>query len=341
MIMLDAPYITFGSLTKKTDSSGSISAKVWRRAAIAKELGLTEDQLVELAILVGNDFSAPFKRSLYTDVGGDLDESYYASVTDNIVERSLHFILQKNVNYKLTSNNQELQEIIDFSRAFYNLTDISIYPTDPDVHDGDDGDNYNYIGINRAEKSTIRIFCEAYIKYGEIGVDVIDDEMSLKNYVDNGDDADGTNVNDMQDEGKRETIVSYLALQYLWNSQSNVQSNSKSYLTRERMVALRMMGKELYKKFLFTQNRRNYFTDSRNIGLNTIEEINGVSNGGRNSFDITSCLKIRSGQQRWDDVLATNEYQLVCKEIVRALRCEEEEGDAPSSKFILKSFEVQ
>lgn len=314
MIMQDAPYIAFGSLTRKHDTIDGISTKVWRRAAIAKQLGLTEDQLVELAILVGNDLSSPFKRSLFIDVPDDMDETMYASKDNNIVQRSLKFILQRDLDYKLTSNNKELQQIIQFSRAFYNLTDISIYPEDPEI----DCDSSDYIGINSYKKNGIRIFCDAYKR---VGNDTLTTNLNLVYYYD-----DKNSV--ISDVSEREVPVPYLALQYLWSSQSD-KSNSMTYLNKERLVALHKMGQELFRKFLITRMKKNYFTSS---------------GGGEDTFDIVNCLKSRSGQESWEDVLVTNEYQLVCKEIVRVLQSDQDdykkEDDKSSSTFRMESYEV-
>ena len=62
--MRNCPYIEFESLKLSGNGSkyGPMSATVWRREKLSASLGMTEDQLVEWTILIGNDYT----KSLYT-----------------------------------------------------------------------------------------------------------------------------------------------------------------------------------------------------------------------------------------------------------------------------------
>jgi hypothetical protein len=115
--MEDCPTIKF------RDIKGSVSrlrAFVWRRSVIASQLRMTESQLIEAALLLGNDFTSPFPLSEYTDVPA-------MSLTR---EQVIEFIKSRPTNFQLSSMNPQVQLVLEYSRDFYRLADLSHYPFD-------------------------------------------------------------------------------------------------------------------------------------------------------------------------------------------------------------------
>eukprot|EP01041_Mallomonas_annulata_P016660 gene16660-34677_t len=133
LLMKDCPYVTFGSLSKPMGYSDGCMARVWRRSELAGDLGLSESQFVELALLIGNDFTGVFPRSqlqLHIETSSCShfpgDEDYSKDAIDAMVE----YIQSLPDDYQLTSSNTSLQTALEYSRALYELGDILNYPED-------------------------------------------------------------------------------------------------------------------------------------------------------------------------------------------------------------------
>jgi hypothetical protein len=117
--MEDCPTIKFRGI------KGSVSrlrAFVWRRSVIASQLRMTESQLIEAALLLGNDFTSPFPLSEYTDVPA-------MSLTR---EQVIEFIKSRPTNFQLSSMSPQVQLVLEYSRDFYRSADLSHYPFDVD-----------------------------------------------------------------------------------------------------------------------------------------------------------------------------------------------------------------
>jgi hypothetical protein len=125
--MKDLSYISFGAFQVE---DGQVMATVWRRAAIAQSLSISENQLVELAILIGNDFTSSY--TLFDYVNPCLK---MVAPDGRHIEDLLGLIAAQDMDFKLESSNHMLQQAIQFSRDFYNLVDLSSYGFDDDDDD--------------------------------------------------------------------------------------------------------------------------------------------------------------------------------------------------------------
>jgi hypothetical protein len=122
LVMKDCPYIEFGQISRKNESSPP-SALVYRRAQTSSWLNLAESQLVELAISTGNDYTELFPRSDYREGLGTMKLDGEGSHT--VIERISVVLRDLSGNYRVSSSNRELDMAIRYSRLFYNLFDVS------------------------------------------------------------------------------------------------------------------------------------------------------------------------------------------------------------------------
>lgn len=131
--MKDIHYIQFEELyssrsSQVTSSDSETSPiKVYTRKSIAACLGLSESQLIEFAILAGNDFTSSFMKEEFRWVDQSGPALPPVKWTHN---EMLEFIRATDPTFKLESRNSSLQLAIDFSRDFYELQDLSGYPID-------------------------------------------------------------------------------------------------------------------------------------------------------------------------------------------------------------------
>jgi hypothetical protein len=123
------PYIEFGSLIiDKEDISSLPRAVVWRRDMIACGLELTEEQVIEWAILVGNDYTNHYPRDLYLLNGQPLlglPTGYSQQEMSRIRD-----VIKAAEPAILSSNDPQLQLAIEFSRDLYELRSLEKYPVD-------------------------------------------------------------------------------------------------------------------------------------------------------------------------------------------------------------------
>lgn len=134
LLMRDVPYIRLSTSfdqpqrTLTDEARSHIVGRVWRRAHVAGALDLTEKQLVEFAIAIGNDFTAPFSRSLFPNLAlGDESQGQ----DPGSLEILRRYIISQGTSFFLYSLTPELNLAIDFSRALYELQDLSKFPLDP------------------------------------------------------------------------------------------------------------------------------------------------------------------------------------------------------------------
>ena len=130
LVFKGCPYIPFNQLHLENNSLTAF--KIWRRHSTAISLGLSEAQFIELAILLGNDYTGSYSRALFRQlplVGSNrlvLNQcyklDYYMSIASHLAACDL--------NWQSSSDNIMLQEAIQFSRKLYDLHDLSEYPYD-------------------------------------------------------------------------------------------------------------------------------------------------------------------------------------------------------------------
>lgn len=139
VIFRDAPYVSFSTLTftKSHDGTFEAKARVLSRTRVAKLLHVSEKELVDLAVFLGNDFTAPYLRSKrarekafgipvvcdYIDDDDDDDEFYDDEFYESSFAEKLFVSFCKNSSESLEvkNNNKALDAAVKYSREFYNL----------------------------------------------------------------------------------------------------------------------------------------------------------------------------------------------------------------------------
>eukprot|EP01044_Picomonas_judraskeda_P002805 COSAG03_NODE_213_length_10549_cov_7.843349_2_plen_1370_part_00 len=142
-------YVCFGDLTfSASDGSAgpqcsphprTARAVVWTRAILSEMTGLNERQLIEFAILLGNDYTAPFSKDLYGDEVAALGNDEFDP--DVILE----FVAEAAPELRLSSNFANVQRAIDFSRALYECEDLSAFPADAEESSEEEDEDYEII----------------------------------------------------------------------------------------------------------------------------------------------------------------------------------------------------
>jgi hypothetical protein len=125
--MADCLYIPFGSI--KESKKSNLECVVWTRENLAGMLGMTEEQFVELCILIGNDYTMHFERTLFNQYSQFVTERRYSDLDVNSsgLLVPIDFILSQKPDFLLSSPNSMLTKAIMYSRAVYNLLDLDEY----------------------------------------------------------------------------------------------------------------------------------------------------------------------------------------------------------------------
>jgi hypothetical protein len=99
-----------------------LSGVVLRRHVLADSLDLPDEAaIVELAILMGNDYINPADAPL-----NDVEELFAANKRRRPPYSDLiHFLNQKGRGFRVTSISEDTEEVLSFIRVLYNLEDLS------------------------------------------------------------------------------------------------------------------------------------------------------------------------------------------------------------------------
>jgi hypothetical protein len=128
----DVAYIPLSTLNA-APSHSTVTACVIRRASIAKSLGIHDELMVELAILMGNDYVVSGMQKSFEN--GPETNDYQDT------EALLSFLRRQGKGYRVYCKknvSSNVQEILDFVRKQYNLQDLSDYPLELDTIERDD-----------------------------------------------------------------------------------------------------------------------------------------------------------------------------------------------------------
>lgn len=157
LLMQDCPYIPFGKL-KVMEETTRLCSEVWHRDILASALGMTECQLLEFSIILGNDYTKHFDRIHFglEDISG----------TRVDVERCREKIMsafENNSEFQLHSDVKDIQDAIEFSRALYNLEDISPQIDFCEVDEGaDDIKVHGVMSLSENERKFFTTYFESF-----------------------------------------------------------------------------------------------------------------------------------------------------------------------------------
>jgi superfamily II DNA/RNA helicase len=112
------PYMTLDASTSR------VTACVLRRSDLAERIGLSDAHMVELAILCGNDYLVdPSKAKL----------DFYAERMQDRID----YLALKEAVYKVTSSKEDIENVMSFVRASYNLEDLDRFFQNGNAKNGD------------------------------------------------------------------------------------------------------------------------------------------------------------------------------------------------------------
>ena len=117
LVMKGSSYIPFGTI--KADVKSLCTAVVWCRKKLAKGLKMTEEQFLEWCIMIGNDYTKHYEKSLFN--------GYITNGHPTSLEGLRKFIISKGNDFQLSSENADLDAAIRYSRATYNLCDLTSF----------------------------------------------------------------------------------------------------------------------------------------------------------------------------------------------------------------------
>jgi hypothetical protein len=115
-------YIRFDQL----QLGGSVAlAIVWTRAALAEMTGLSQSQLVEWAILIGNDYTGHFAPRVF----GEGAAAALNAERCNLVEAAREYLIATEC-VQLQSEVEPVRRAMQLSRALYACEDLAAFPPD-------------------------------------------------------------------------------------------------------------------------------------------------------------------------------------------------------------------
>ena len=137
--MRDCPYIHFSTLRFEGQfQTENIFATVWRRDRLAINLGLSEHQLVEWFIFIGNDY-ANHHRDQSPNMNHEgqavskknisflLDQNSDKERNECPLQTKLEFIRLQHPSFRVSSAFDASENAIQYSRALYDLLDLTSY----------------------------------------------------------------------------------------------------------------------------------------------------------------------------------------------------------------------
>ena len=117
----DCNYVPITTLEVHSSSHGVVTACVLRRDAIAQSLNMPKSDdgeiLIELAILMGNDYIDPYTAKLDNDWPERHAQPKHYHVTDEL----LQFLRDQGPGYRVTSSDPDTIEALRFVRMVYSL----------------------------------------------------------------------------------------------------------------------------------------------------------------------------------------------------------------------------
>lgn len=133
LVYSNIAYIEFSHF----DFFNGIAEKVWRRSETAAAFDMTENQFREWCILIGNDYTSHFSRSLYCDLDIEMMEeerhNHRESATEvnrmgyESIMKLKSYLNELPDDFQLSSDDAMLQQAILYSRGLYDLIDASNY----------------------------------------------------------------------------------------------------------------------------------------------------------------------------------------------------------------------
>eukprot|EP01041_Mallomonas_annulata_P010803 gene10803-22549_t len=183
LLMKDCSCMDFDTLSKSRNDSDGCMAVTRSRKDVAANLDISESKLVELALLIGNDYTRVFPRSqLQLNIETSFRIPGDGNCSKEAIKLMLKCIQSLPEDFKLTSSNTSLQTALEYSRALYELEDISNYP--------EYSKRTRLISLCDEQLDSIR----TYVKYRVESMNLSDDEKKTKEMKSKMDDDDVASI---------------------------------------------------------------------------------------------------------------------------------------------------
>ena len=299
--MKDCSYIAFGTI--KADVKSLCTAVVWRRKKLSKALQMSEEQFLEWCILIGNDYTKQYEKSLF--------DGYISDGSPTSLERLRKFIISKGTDFRLSSENTDLDAAIRYSRATYSLCDLKPFETasesrDNGRHDASAEVKDNEIvitaenipdkekySLSASQKQCFRAWLEANANSNlttDTGQKVL---MFLRSNL--------SNHQSLVDAGEETAPIN------LFHEVEGSHLDALSDMQKEISVRIKIMNEEEMAAAL-SKLALNIGDVSKTVPKSKAKAKGKVRNGNGNQKQNSNQLNLL-----WSDVLASRTYQLLCK----------------------------
>lgn len=195
VVSRDSDYMLFGPLSKDDtvqelqyipldtldihESSDVIKGTILTRSKVAQALHITEHALLEASIVMGNDYTSSFMEQ--KDAQSTINffqeftkESHhgviYGKNKQDIID-GMAYLMEQNPTYQVMSDDSNIQQCIDFSRAWFTFQDIH----DDVCHDPQDIEHENdlllditasnvYDGLSSNRENIQRLIIQTFVQ---------------------------------------------------------------------------------------------------------------------------------------------------------------------------------
>ena len=314
--MRDCPYIHFGTLRFEGQlQTENIFATVWRRDRLAINLGLSEQQLVEWFIFIGNDYtnhhqdqSSNKNHKSQTvskkNISSLLDQNSVKQRNECPLLTKLEIIRSQHPSFCVSSEWDASENAIQYSRALYDLLDLTSYQSKEITHSVTKkaGDVVDCYVLSDIEKDVLRQYQYCHVhtlstaskQFETIGQYII-------NFL-------RSNLNKLN--GGTRAISTYL-FPHITNQHLEAFIQMLEHLNKVEILC--DVNSEEDAKFDLPIDA------SSNIHLNTAQHTHqsiDIDIETDEYFKFTSEVYLCP---TWDDVRAAHTYQLLCKRFLEVL----------------------
>lgn len=275
---------------------GCVTMNVFKRATVASKLGLSEMQFVEMCILMGNDYTGGFDRTLSDIYDGEADFSIFNSngfvELVDMIKRKVH---ADRPTGRPSSKNAALQLAMDYSRVLYDLGDLSPFQIEANIS-----------GVNEQEEEKIKSEDE---DVDEEGTSLsVRQQCLLDEYVE-------SNLSELIKKLRLGIDFSVIAVSVIQDLKCSSSCRLFDSIDYAQLNALKKTGEILLEACVQNGKRAN----SNQIRQKIADKI---------SFDKT--IAHRPAKLEWADIVAANQYQLILSYLAMAI---EDMADSVNTNF--------
>ena len=313
--MRDCPYIHFSTLRFEGQlQTENIFATVWRRDRLAIDLGLSEQQLVEWFIFIDNDYtnhhldqSPNMNHEIQTvstkKMSSLLDQNSGKERNECPLQTKLEYIRSQHPSFRVSSECDVSENVIQYSRALYDLLDLTSYQSKELMHSvtKNSSDGVDCYVLSDVEKDALKQYCH---------------------------------LHSFSTASKQFEMIGQYVINFLQSNLSKVNGDTPRamsthlfpHITNQHLVAFVQMLEHLNQvgtsSDIISKEDANIILPidaSGDINLNTAQHTHqsiDIDTENVEHFKSTSEVYLCP---TWDDVRAAHTYQLLCKRFLEVL----------------------